>query len=127
MKNFAVFLAALVPAASHAQEPKTFVCSFTEYVSQETPKTKVDQPLALTFIATPSTSLMVGNNGSAEVISFFGEIAVTFIERLGSGATQTTTIDVMGNQNPYPAVHSRHTIAAGKMIPSQYYGTCEWQ
>lgn len=125
-----IYLATILFAtasSAYAADPKTFVCTFAEYVSMETPKSTVEIPLVLTFISTDQLSLMVGNNGSTEVTSIYGDIAVTFIERLGSGATQTTTIDVMGNQSPYPAVHSRHTIAAGKMLPSQYYGSCEWQ
>ena len=40
--------------------------------------------------------------------------------RLGSGAVQTTTI-----ANDASTVHSRHTMMGGKLMPSQYYGTCQ--
>jgi hypothetical protein len=46
---------------------------------------------------------------------------VTFIERLDSGAVQTTTIMKGG-----ASVHSRHTMLLDKEImPSQFYGQCK--
>jgi hypothetical protein len=53
-----------------------------------------------------------------------GSAAVTFMEKLESGAVQTTTISSTGD-----SVHSRHSVVSedGKMIPSQSYGKCENQ
>jgi hypothetical protein len=65
-------------------------------------------------------AFMIGNNGLTEVFTIEGEEGVTFLERLLSGTVQTTTI-----ANSNIAVHSRHTIISGDLVPSQYYGTCE--
>ncbi len=125
MKKFHLsIILCTVPILASADDPVTYICTFTEYVSKDTVKSETVEPFILTYVATPQQTLLVGNNGSAEVDWYYGEVAVTFTENLISGAVQTTTIDVMGNSNPYPAVHSRHTILAGMMLPSQYYGAC---
>jgi hypothetical protein len=45
------------------------------------------------------------------------------MEKLETGAVQTTTISFKGD-----SVHSRHSVLSekdGKMVPSQSYGQCE--
>jgi hypothetical protein len=53
-----------------------------------------------------------------------GNAAITFMEKLETGAVQTTIISSTGD-----SVHSRHSVVRedGKMIPSQSYGKCENQ
>jgi trans-2-enoyl-CoA reductase len=53
----------------------------------------------------------------ANVDVHIGSAAVSFMEKLETGAVQTTTISSSGD-----SVHSRHSVASekdGKMIPSQ--------
>jgi len=52
-----------------------------------------------------------------------GRDAISFMEKLETGAVQTTVISSTGD-----SVHSRHSVVGGgKMIPSQSYGRCETQ
>ena len=62
---------------------------------------------------------MVGNNGLSAVETNLGSEGITFVEKLSSGSLQTTTIALDGS-----AVHSRNTIIIGKVLGSQYIGTC---
>ena len=65
-------------------------------------------------------AITVGRAGMADVTGVGGDQGITFQETLESGAVQTTTIAKDGS-----SVHSRHTMFNGKLIPSQYYGTCK--
>jgi len=52
--------------------------------------------------------------------------AVHFIEVAGEGYLNLTTIyAVAGNEQSYPAVHSRHFGVLGQPVVSQYRGTCK--
>ena len=61
----------------------------------------------------------IGNNGVADVEFQSGRSGVSFLEKLQTGAVQSTTI-----ANDGTSVHSRHTIIGTKMMASQYYGHC---
>ena len=65
-------------------------------------------------------AITVGRAGMADVTGVGGDQGITFQETLESGAVQITTIAKDGS-----SVHSRHTMFNGKLIPSQYYGTCK--
>lgn len=50
-----------------------------------------------------------------------GKFGVTFLEIIGTGTVQSTTMNTGTGQ----AVHSRHTLLnSNKLLPSQYYGEC---
>jgi hypothetical protein len=64
--------------------------------------------------------VLIGNLGVSDIEVHRGPYGVTFLEKLGGGAVQTTTV-----ANDGKSVHSRHTIIMGKeMVPSQFYGQC---
>jgi hypothetical protein len=67
-------------------------------------------------------AVLVGNNGMSDVEVFTGSDGFTFLEGFSTGAIQSTTITRNGT-----AVHSRATIIAGQLVPSQYYGKCAGQ
>lgn len=77
--------------------------------------------LSLEFVIDTLTkrSILIGNNGFAEVQSHEGSDGVTFLELLDTGAVQTTTISGVGF-----SVHSRHTMIAYEIVNSQYLGSC---
>ena len=86
-----------------------------------------DQNMEFGFAFDPGTGfgLMSGNVGASLVEVSFGQDLlgtqiVSFVERLPSGVIQSTTLTERGN-----AVHSRHTVIAGEIVPTQNYGTCE--
>ena len=65
-------------------------------------------------------STLIGSNGVVQVDTYMGDRAVSFAERLSSGAIQTTTITFQSRI----AVHSRHTLVGIELVPTQYYGKC---
>ncbi|WP_161849249.1 hypothetical protein [Bradyrhizobium sp. CCBAU 051011] len=67
-------------------------------------------------------AVIIGNAGMSDVEAVGGSQGITFQEKLGSGAVQTTTIAKDGS-----SVHSRHTLIGGKVTPSQYYGSCPYE
>jgi len=75
--------------------------------------------LEFTYDDVADKAFLIGNAGVADVIASHGYEGITFLEKLVTGALQTTTISRTGE-----SVHSRHTILGGKIIPSQYYGKC---
>ncbi len=87
---------------------------------------KVKDRFVLTFIVdmTKKTAYMLGSQGTEEVTlipSGVGE-GVSFVEITGVGNVMTTAIDSKGN-----SVHSRNTIIHGEIVPTQYYGKCEFK
>lgn len=98
----------------------TYDCSFSLYASTEGVK-KAEQGFSMKFqIDTISReAYMVGNAGLAKVEIFIGDSGITFLEKLATGAVQTTTITGKGD-----VVHSRHTIILPEIVPTQYYGKC---
>ncbi len=98
-----------------------YQCEFTSYASPKGIK-RVSEEFRLVFMIDTVTgdAVIVGNNGHAQVKPVFGSEGLTFLEHLDTGVVQTTTISKLG-----PAVHSRHTIIAREVVPSQYYGVCK--
>ncbi len=61
-----------------------------------------------------------GNNGSSEVIAFSSKDRISFVEVTATKNIMSTAIDSKLN-----SVHSRNSVIAGKLVPSQYYGKCK--
>lgn len=114
----ALLIAFSLPANASSMR---FQCEFQSYASPSGLK-KVSDKFALEFTYDTITgeAMLVGNNGLAKVQAFAGSNGVTFLEFLGTGVVQSTTIS--GERD---AVHSRNTIIGGDLAPSQYYGTCK--
>ena len=116
-----VLLAAVVAAGAESTKPaQRFVCVFDEHVPPKTTRLSNKNTLRIEFIVDGSGhAFAVGRNvNPVKVIS--GIDGMTFLEVLVTGAVQTTTMNKRGE-----AVHSRHTIILGSLVPGQYYGTCE--
>ena len=106
-------------------ETETFICNYSSH-SDANGNHKVTDKFVLTFIVDmkKKTAYMLGNQGSEEVTlipSGVGE-GVSFVEITGVGNVMTTAIDSKGK-----SVHSRNTIINGKILPTQYYGKCEFK
>ncbi len=56
---------------------------------------------------------------AVRVFSQPGEGRIAFLEVTATGNLMTTTIDSNG-----VSAHSRHTVAMGELLASQFYGTC---
>jgi hypothetical protein len=80
-----------------------------------------DAHLQLDFVFDDVTrkATVLGSNGTA-VDVHIGSLAISFIEKLETGAVQTTVIPFAGD-----STHSRHILLGDKdFVPSQYYGQC---
>lgn len=111
----------ILSSTSASAETLEFKCSFPTRATDEG-VSKQDFEMTFVVDTISGEAFLRGNNGVAAVAVLRGESATTFVERLASGAIQTTTVTDAGE-----AVHSRHTIIAGSVLsPSQNYGSCRW-
>jgi hypothetical protein len=105
-------------------ETETFICKYSTY-SDGNGTHKVKDKFILTFIVdmTKKVAYMLGNQGSEEVALIPSAVGkgISFVEITGLGNVMTTAIDAKGN-----SVHSRNTILDGGIVPTQYYGKCEF-
>ena len=111
----------LAGPAEGQRPPQKLTCTFDRYASLKAGTLSKTKKMRLEFTVDTTTpkAYMVGNNGVAEVHMVSGPSGMTFLEVLVTGAVQSTTLDKSGN-----AVHSRHTMIADDLMPSQYYGIC---
>ena len=96
-------------------------CVYAQRASSEG-LAKEDLKLEFAFDDITGKAMMIGNQGVADVEVHFGNLGVTFMEKLNGGVVQTTTVAKDGK-----SVHSRHSIMGKVMVPSQYYGQCKLQ
>lgn len=64
-------------------------------------------------------AVMEGNAGLVDVEFHFGKDALSFSEKVASGAIQTTTIT-----NEGLSVHSRNTVILDEIVAAQHFGKC---
>lgn len=116
--SIALFGLTLFFSSSAKAEILTWVCSFNERLDKSG---MAEEQMELTFRVDSITqkAYMEGNIGVVDVRLFIGDDAFSFTERLLSGAIQATTITRDGY-----AVHSRHTILLGEVLPAQHFGYC---
>ena len=106
--------------ADSVKPVQRFVCVFDKHVSAETSRLSSTNPLRIEFMVDGTGHAFAVGRNVYPVRVIPGDNGVTFLEVLVTGAVQTTTMNTEGK-----AVHSRHTILAGELVPSQYYSTCE--
>ena len=106
---------------SKAGYAETLICKFPQYHSQDETRLQKSADFGMTFRYDPVTreAFMEGNAGISSVVLTDGYDGLTFLEFLPAGAVQSTTVAKNG-----AAVHSRHTLLFGDLMPTQYYGTC---
>ena len=100
----------------------TFSCDFPNYVTDEDRGTQ-NFKIVFEVDTISGQAYMKGNNGLSEVVNIPGQEGISFIETLGTGAVQTTTIVLFPDSQLGNAVHSRHSLISG-LVPSQNYGVC---
>jgi len=110
---------ALAPGIVSAA-PVSYSCNYTTY-SDSDGRHRVTEEFKLTFIVDTSAkkAYMIGNNGTAELQIVRNTDGVTLIEVTASGNVMVTAIARNGS-----SVHSRNTMIAEDIVPSQYYGKC---
>ena len=94
-------------------------CTYADKVSPAGIETDVHLQLDFVFDEVTRKAHVLGNDGS-DVDVHIGSLAISFMEKLETGAVQTTVISFAGG-----STHSRHTLLSDKdFVPSQYYGQC---
>jgi len=93
------------------------------YEAMASPSGTKQESFRLEFVLDTLTkkALLIGNAGVSDLDVFNGDQAITFQEKLATGAIQTTTISHTDGRS----VHSRHSVMNGTFVPSQYYGICK--
>ena len=94
-------------------------CTYSDKASQAGVETDAHLHLDFVFDDVTRKGMVFGTNGS-DVDVHMGSLAISFVEKLETGAVQTTVISFAGD-----STHSRHTALSDKeLVPSQYYGQC---
>jgi hypothetical protein len=95
-------------------------CTYSEKASPAGIETDAFLKLDFAFDDVTRKAVVLGSNGS-DVDVHMGSLAISFMEKLETGAVQTTVISFTGD-----STHSRHTLLSDKdLVPSQYYGQCK--
>ena len=102
-------------------EVLTWDCLF-EYRVDEGGRKPEEMRLLFKVDTLSQRALMEGNNGIVDVELHVGDEAFSFIEKVGSGVAQSTTITRNGD-----AVHSRNTVMLGQFIAAQHFGRCRFE
>ncbi|MEI4487140.1 hypothetical protein V8J36_13160 [Frigidibacter sp. MR17.14] len=98
-----------------------FECHFVRTCSEANECGQTDFNLQFKYDTSTSKAFIIGNAGLSEVEAYGEGPGLSFLERLSSGAIQSTTINLADQR----AVHSRHTIIAEQAAYSQFYGRCK--
>jgi hypothetical protein len=123
-----ILLVVLMSVLGLASENKqtTYSCEFTTYA---TPKGSFHGDVIRFTIVTNDTNgtyTMKGNNSVSQGNIIRGDKGLSFIKVTKLGNITTTTMSrippIDGQQE---AVHSRNILSGGKLLASQYYGTCQ--
>jgi hypothetical protein len=95
-------------------------CTYSEKASPAGIETDAFLKLDFAFDDVTRKAVVLGSNGS-DVDVHMGGLAISFMEKLETGAVQTTVISFTGD-----STHSRHTLLSDKdLVPGQYYGQCK--
>jgi hypothetical protein len=103
-----ILLALTVEASA---QKYTWRCDFPGY----------SEPITYVFDSETEKGFAIGNVGTADLNVHLGDLAITFMGPIPTGAVQTTTIMLKSGA----AIHSRHTITEKDFFPSQVRGTCK--
>jgi hypothetical protein len=94
-------------------------CTYSDKSSPAGIETDAHLQLDFVFDDVTRKAIVFGTNGS-DVDVHIGSLAISFMQKLETGAVQTTVILFGGD-----STHSRHTLLSDKdLVPSQYYGQC---
>ena len=126
MKNVLLIVVLSVFGLAVEKRQMTYACEFPTYGTQKG-AFESDPIVRFTIVANDSngTYTLKGTTGQSTGNIIKGEKGLSFIKVTKLGNITTTTIT---NVPPYDkdqsAVHSRNILAGGKLLASQYYGTC---
>ena len=105
-----IIILAALPFSAEAKRFK-WDCTYSKYASPEGVKNIGDFKIEFAFDDITEKAVMIGNNGLADLDIHAGSYGVTFMEKLRTGAVETTTITNNGS-----SIHSRHTTTGDDEI-----------
>ena len=126
MKNVVLVVLLSVYGLAVDKKQTTYACEFPTYGTHKG-AFESDPVVRFTIVAndTNDTYTLRGTTGQSRGNIIRGDKGLSFIKVTKLGNITTTT---MTNVPPYDkdqtAVHSRNILAGGKLLASQYYGTC---
>ena len=100
----------------------TITCDYDTFASvqQVEPTTEIMQ-LIFTVDTETSDAQVIRKNSITDVDLYPTGGGFTFVEVNERGNVLTTTVDIHGK-----SAHSRNTILDSELIPSQFYGSCDY-
>jgi len=124
MKRIIISIICLSTLLIASEKIITWECKFPTYSKDDGLHTAKKFDLTFRLDTISNKAYMEGNNGLSDVVSIYNEIdkAITFVEVTGIKNVMTTTITQKGM-----AVHSRNTVIVGELVPTQYYGSCNFK
>ena len=119
LRCIALIVALMLVYGTATAKDYRWSCTFGGKASPAGIETDAHLQLDFVFDDVTRKAMVLGTNGS-DVDVHIGSLAISFMEKLETGAVQTTVISFAGD-----STHSRHTLLRDKdFVPSQYYGQC---
>jgi len=119
LRCIALIIALMLVYGTATAKGYRWSCTYSDKSSPAGIETDANLHLDFIFDDVTRKAMVLGNNG-ADVDVHIGSLAISFMEKLETGAVQTTVITFAGD-----STHSRHTLLSDKdLVPSQYYGQC---
>lgn len=126
MKNVLLVVLFTIFGFSGENQHTTFSCTFGSYATEK--GTLSDKVMKFTIVTNDNngTYIRKENNGVAPGRIIRGDKGFSFIEVSNRGNISTTTITAVPPvDEEQKAAHSKNILRNGKLIASQYYGTCQ--
>jgi len=100
----------------------TITCDYDRYASiQKVEQTIEVMQLVFTVDTESSKAQIIRKSGMTDIDLYPTGGGFTFIEVNERGNVLTTTVDINGK-----SAHSRNTIIDSELVPSQFYGSCDY-
>mgnify|MGYP001594563936 CR=1 FL=1 len=125
MKNILLVVFLSVFGLAKELPHSTYACEFTTYATEKGSFSGDVMRFTIVTNDNNGTYSMKGNNSISHVNIIRGDKGLSFIKVTRRGNITTTTMSIIPPvKEPQKAVHSRNILSAGKLLASQYYGTC---
>jgi hypothetical protein len=119
LRCIALIVALMLVYGTATAKDYRWSCTYSEKVSPAGVETDAYLHLDFAFDDVTRKAMVFGTDGS-DVDVHMGSLAISFMQKLETGAVQTTVISFAGD-----STHSRYILLSDKdLVPSQYYGQC---
>ncbi len=123
MKTYICLISLILLSTQNAYSAiTTITCNYDIFASvQKVDRTTEIMQLTFTVNMETSEAQIIRKKGTTAVDLYPTGGGFTFIEINERGNVLTTTVDIHGK-----SAHSRNTILDSELVPSQFYGTCDY-